>query len=188
MPEPSLKRSQRDSSAFGDFYRANALAMARYFACRIIDAEAVLDLVAETFAQAYASRTRFRGTTDEEARAWLYRIADRQLSAYLRRGYATRAMLERLGLQAPQPTADELARVEELGAMADLRALLIRQMDDLPKGYREAVHLRVVEELPYVDVAARLAITGTAARMRVSRALARLRAAMTMELPTKGMS
>jgi RNA polymerase sigma-70 factor, ECF subfamily len=171
----ALQRSKHDPRAFGDFYREQAASVTRYFARRVIDAEAALDLTAETFAQAYASRHRFRGGSDEEARAWLFTIAQRQLTGFLRRGYADRKALSRLGLERPAADAEELRRVEELGEMDDLRALLARQMQDLPSGYRDAVRLRVVEELPYLEVARRLSITETAARMRVSRALGQLR-------------
>jgi RNA polymerase sigma-70 factor, ECF subfamily len=188
MTASSLKRSKQDPRAFGDFYREQATAITRYFARRVVDAEAALDLTAETFAQAYAGRRAFRGNTDEEARAWLYLIAQRQLAAYLRRGYADREALSRLGLQRPEAGAEELQRVEELGGMGDLRALLARQMEDLPQGYREAVRLRVVEELPYVEVAERLAITETAARMRVSRALGHLRTVLAPGAMPEGIS
>jgi RNA polymerase sigma-70 factor (ECF subfamily) len=188
MAESPLRRSKQDPRAFGDFYREHVAAVTRHFARRVVDAEAALDLTAETFAQAYAGRRGFRGNTDEEARAWLYMIAQRQLAGYLRRGYADRAALSRLGLQRPEPDAEELQRVEELGGMSDLRAHLARQMEDLPEGYREAVRLRVVEELPYLEVARRLAITETAARMRVSRALGHLRTILARGVSPEGIS
>jgi RNA polymerase sigma-70 factor (ECF subfamily) len=188
MAESALRRSKRDPRAFGDFYRAHAAAVTRHFARRVVDAEAALDLTAETFAQAYAGRRGFRGSTDEEARAWLYTIAQRQLAGYLRRGYADREARSRLGLQRPEADAEELQRVEELGGMSDLRAQLARQMEDLPEGYREAVRLRVVEELPYLEVARRLAITETAARMRVSRALGHLRTILARGVSPEGIS
>ena len=183
-----LTRSKRDPRAFGDFYREQAVAITQYFARRVVDAEVALDLTAETFAQAYAGRRSFRGQTDAEARAWLYTIAQRQLAGYLQRGYADRATLSRLGLERPEAEAEELQRVEELGDMEALRALVARQMEDLPEGYREAVRLRVVDELPYPEVAQRLAITEAAARMRVSRALGHLRTALTPGVSAKGIS
>lgn len=175
MAESSLKRSKHDPRAFGDFYREHAVGVTRHFARRVLDADAALDLTAETFAQAYAGRRGFRGRTDEEARAWLYVIAQRQLAHYLRKGYADRKALSRLGLERPEADPSELERVEQLGGVEYLRALLAQQMAELPDGYREAVRLRVIEELPYLEVARRLAITETAARMRVSRALGQMR-------------
>lgn len=178
MTASALRRSGRDARAFGAFYREHAVAVTRYFVRRVLDPETALDLTAETFAQAYAARRRFRGTTDEEAAAWLFTIAQRQLTAYLRKGYAARRALERLGLERPHADAEELRRVEELGEVDDLRSRVASRMEELPSGAREAMRLRVVEELPYAEVATRLAITETAARMRVSRALAELRTAL----------
>lgn len=157
--------------------------MTRHFARRVVDPEAALDLTAETFAQAYAGRRTFRGTTEQEARAWLYTIAHRQLAAYLRQGYADDAARTRMGLERPAADSDELSRVEELGAMADLRRGLASQMENLPEGYRDAVRLRIVEELAYSEVAQQLAISEPAARMRVSRALAHLRSVLAPEIP-----
>jgi RNA polymerase sigma-70 factor, ECF subfamily len=188
MTASSLKRSQQDPRAFGAFYREHAASVARHFARRVIDPEAALDLTAETFAQAFAGRRRFRGSTQREARAWLYTIAQRQLAAYLRRGYAAKDALRRLGLQRPEAGPEELAHIEELGAMGDLRQCLASQMEDLPEGYREAVRLRVVEELAYPEVAQQLAITEAAARMRVSRALAHLRSVLALEMSMEGNS
>lgn len=188
MGVSSLTRSRRDPAAFGDFYRENAVAVTRHFARRVLDAEAALDLTAETFAQAYRSRRAFRGSTDAEARAWLYTIAQRQLAAYFKRGYADRAALQRLGWQRPVAAPDELERVEQLGAMADLRGLVVARLADLPVTYREAVRLRVVEELSYTEVAHRLTITEPAARMRVSRALSLLRDALAPDLPAEGLA
>ena len=49
--------------------------------------------------------------------------------------------------------------------------MLREQLAGLDRGQRQALWLRVVDERPYVEVAARLGITEQAARMRVSRAL-----------------
>ena len=47
-------------------------------------------------------------------------------------------------------------------------------MATLSPGTRDAVRLRVVDELPYRDLAQRLGISETAARVRVSRGLSAL--------------
>src|SRR3954468_22270374 len=101
MAESALARSKRDPAAFGEFYTQHAATVMRFFARRVIDAEAALDLTAETFAQAYRSRRRFRGDTSEAARAWLFAIAQQRLNDYLRRGYAERRAMAKLGLERP---------------------------------------------------------------------------------------
>jgi RNA polymerase sigma-70 factor, ECF subfamily len=178
----SLKRSLADPRLFGQFYREHATGVLRYFARRVVDADAALDLTAETFAQAYASRDRFRGDSDEEARGWLYAIASHQFNRYLRRGYADRSARSKLSLERPAADSEEIEQVEELGEMSSLREQLATAMGTLPADYQEAVRLRVVEELPYMEVAARLAVTEATARMRVSRALRHLRSTLTREL------
>lgn len=169
-----LARSRIEPALFTAYYEAEATRVLRFFARRVIDGEAALDLTAETFAQAFAARERFRGQDDEAARAWLFAIARAQLAAFLRRGYADRAARERLGLERPPVTEQDLLRVEELAGLAEMRDAVARALADLPARQRDAVRLRVVEELDYPEVAERLNVSEQTARARVSRALRRL--------------
>lgn len=142
-----------------------------WFVRRTAHVELALDLWAETFACAVAGRKRFRGSTEEAAAAWLYGIARRQLALYLRRGKAEQRALNRLGLHPP--TADEgfVAEIERRASLAELRANLDLVLSDLSGPVRDAVDLRVVQELSFDEVAARLGISNQAARARVSRGL-----------------
>jgi RNA polymerase sigma-70 factor (ECF subfamily) len=175
---PTLARARTEPAAFSEFYDDHARGLVRFFARRLIDAEAALDLTAETFAQAFAARGSFRGATDEEARSWLYTIAHRQLSAYLRKGYVDRRARERLGVQLGTADTEELARVEELADLGELRDAVAGGLRALSDDQREAVELRIVAELPYPELARRLAISEPTARARVSRALRTLRVAL----------
>jgi DNA-directed RNA polymerase specialized sigma24 family protein len=58
-------------AAFAAFYRDHSRAVLVFFTRRTYDVEAALDLTAETFAQAFASRRRLRVDTDAQAGAWL---------------------------------------------------------------------------------------------------------------------
>jgi RNA polymerase sigma-70 factor (ECF subfamily) len=174
----ALARARTEPAAFAGFYDAEARGLVRFFARRLIDGEAALDLTAETFARAFAARRSFRGSTPLEARAWLYTIAHRQLAGYLRKGYVDRRARERLGVQLGVPGADELARVEELADLDELRDAVADGLRTLSADQREAVELRVVAELPYPELARRLAISEPTARARVSRALRALRVAL----------
>ena len=170
-PAERLRRSVHDPEAFGAFYDAYFDDLLRYLTRCTCDAEAGLDLTAESFAQAYLSRHRFRGTTGGEAAAWLYRIAKRQLARYFKRGNAELKAVQRLGLERPELDPRAQREIEQLAALDELRAVLRGELDDLPPAHREALWLRVVEELPCREVANRLAISEPAARTRVSRAL-----------------
>jgi RNA polymerase sigma-70 factor, ECF subfamily len=75
-----------DPGAFSVFYREHARMLLVFFTRRTFDAEAALDLTAETFAAAFASRRSFRGASDQEAGGWLFAIARRQLVRYFEAG------------------------------------------------------------------------------------------------------
>lgn len=157
--------------AFSAAYRAHARSVLVFLARRTYDPEVALDLTAETFAQAFEGRRRFRGSTDEELAAWLFGIARHVLARYLRRGGAERRALTRLGIDVPSLDPDDSERIVALAGLEDLRDTVAQELQALPAPHREAVRLRVIEELAYQDVARRLSITEQAARARVSRGL-----------------
>lgn len=163
-------------------YARHSDALLRYFARRTADPEAALDLWAETFAQVLASARRYRGNSRDEEAGWLYAIARNQLSAYLRKGYAEQRMVTKLGIERPPIDDALLADVHRRAGLDDLRTELAAALATLPDDTRHAVALRVVDELPYPQVAERLAITEVAARARVSRGLQRLAQILDPEL------
>lgn len=173
-----MRRSVRQPEAFGDFFDAYFEDLLRYLTRRACDAEAGLDLTAESFAQAYLSRRRFRGSTEGEAAAWLYRIAKRQLARYFRKGAAEQRALRRLGLERPELDLETERQLERLASLNEVRVALSAELNELSPARREALQLRVIDELPYREVARRLEISEAAARARVSRALRELAAAL----------
>ena len=159
---------------FEALYDSSAERLLVYFTRRTLDPETALDLWAETLAQAFGSWRRFRGSTHDEAIAWLYGIAKRQWAGYLRRGYAEQRALKRLGLDRPDFDRDDIERLVELAGLGDLRERVGVALTHLPLDQQDAVRLRVVDELPYPEVAERLHVTEPTARARVSRGLRRL--------------
>ena len=145
-----------------------------YLVRRTADPELALELLAETFAQAVASERRFRGRSEDDAVAWLYGIGKKQLALYYRRGRCERRALKRLGIEPEPPSPEVLAEVARRAELQELREELAAAMATLSPATREAVRLRVVDELPYRDLAQALGITETAARVRVSRGLSAL--------------
>lgn len=170
----ALRLSVEEPVAFARFYDQHAEGVLAYLMRRTYDPDVAMDLTAETFAQAYIARFRFRGSTDRAAAAWLYKIARRQLARYFRKSKAERKALKALGIQKPQLDEEQYARIDELAERADLRDVLRIELERLSHAHREALQLRVVQELPYSEVARRLNISEQAARARVSRALRRL--------------
>src|SRR3954451_1837708 len=131
---------------FVDLYRREADMVLLFCARRVLDAEAALDLTAETFAQAFRGRRSFRGTTEAEARAWLLTIARRQIARYLRRGALDRRAVERLGIQTPTLEPGDAEEIERRAGLGGLRAALGEELDRLSGDQREALRLRIVEE------------------------------------------
>jgi RNA polymerase sigma-70 factor (ECF subfamily) len=160
-----------DADDISRLYRSHARAMLTFFARRTYDPETAVDLVAETFAAAFASRHQFRGDSDEEAGAWVYGIARHQLSALFRKGQVERRALSRLEVERRALTDPEYERIEQLADLAELRNLVAERLAELPAEHRRIVGLRIVEERSYADIAAALDISEQTARARVSRAL-----------------
>jgi RNA polymerase sigma factor (sigma-70 family) len=145
-----------------------------FLARRTVDADVALDLWGETFAQVVAARSRYRGTTDNEAAGWLYAIARKQLALYYRRGRIETRGMARLNLERAPAQPELLSAIAERAGLADLRAELSPAIAQLSPGVRAAVRLRIVDELPYTELAENLGISEQAARARVSRGLSTL--------------
>jgi RNA polymerase sigma-70 factor, ECF subfamily len=167
-----LHAARSDPEAFAALYGRYAARIDGYFARRTGDREAALDLTAETFAQAWLVRARFRDECGGSAGPWLFGIARNVLLMSVRRGRLERAAIERLGvaerLDGPYEPATA-APDERWAEGAD------ELLDSLPASQREAVRLRVVDQLDYEEVAVALGTSPAAARVRVHRGLAALR-------------
>src|SRR5689334_11687107 len=92
-----LSLSTRHPEAFAAFYRRHAADLLAYFARRTLDADVAAELTAETFAEAFASRARFRDQ-GEGGGPWLFGIGRHQLSRYFRRGAVDASARRRLGM------------------------------------------------------------------------------------------
>jgi RNA polymerase sigma-70 factor (ECF subfamily) len=170
----SLSRAATEPSAFTEFYSGLSRQLLVFFVRRTFDVEAARDLTAETFAQALEHCHRFRGQTDAEAEGWLYGIARHQLSRYARSGVVRRKALDRLGIQVPAVGEDDYERIVEAAGLSELRGRVAAAFAELSDDQRDALRLRVIDELPYADVAAHLGVSEQTVRARVSRALRRL--------------
>src|SRR5690242_14849464 len=94
--EQLLRDARHDAAAFAALYDRHAAVLARWLRRRA-DPDTAMELLAETWAEAWASRARFdadRGT----AQAWLFAIARHRLLHFYRSHRVERAARERLGL------------------------------------------------------------------------------------------
>jgi RNA polymerase sigma-70 factor (ECF subfamily) len=73
---------------------------------------------------------------------------------------------------------DDVAEIEQAAGLASVRKVLGNELAALSGSQREALRLRIVEELPYSDVARELGVSEATARARVSRGLRALAEAL----------
>jgi RNA polymerase sigma-70 factor (ECF subfamily) len=172
-----LLAASGDRDAFAAFYGDQSTRILAFFyrrtACPFVSA----DLTAETFAEALASIHRFspkRGT----ATSWLYGIAGNEYRQWLRRGRVADRARSRMGIQPIELSSEDLERIDALVDFAPLQAAVTAALADLSPLLRDAVLLRIGNDLTYEEVARRLDCSVGAARVRVSRGLARLQAVM----------
>jgi RNA polymerase sigma-70 factor (ECF subfamily) len=168
-----LSRSREDPEAFALFYERHAEGVLRFFARRTLDPEAAAELMAETFAEAFASRRRFRDR-GKGAAAWLYGVGKHQLSHYFRRGVVDARARRRLGMPERTVSTEDYERIEELIDFEHVGRAIGHAFSLLSEDQREALTLRVIEGRSYGEVARALRCTEETARARVSRGLKRL--------------
>jgi RNA polymerase sigma-70 factor (ECF subfamily) len=168
-----IAAAREDPHAFRELYDRWAEPLLAYFYRRVFDAEVAADLLAETFAVAWIRRRRFRDL-GRPGGAWLYGIAAKELSHYVRRQRVELRALRRLGLEVPALDDESITRIEALVDVEQHRAALAVALGRLSRSERDAVELRVVSELGYGEIAARLRCSESAARTRVHRGLTHL--------------
>jgi RNA polymerase sigma factor (sigma-70 family) len=165
-----IKAARTDPAAFRELYDRYAEAVHGFHLRRTNDVHAAFDLTAETFAQAWLGRRRFRDRAGGSAGPWLFGIARNLLAQSVRKRRVELAACTRLGI---------LERLDGPRATVEPDEIWLDGLDEalaeLPAGERRALELRVVDGLGYDDVAIGLHTSPGAARVRVSRGLDRLR-------------
>jgi len=167
-----------DADAFSELYRREGEAVLIFLTRRTWDGETALELTAETFAVALRSWRKLGTLGREQQRAWLFTVARRQLSRYLRRAKVERTAVQRLGMQIPSVDHDDLQLIERRAGLPELRRMVELELTRLSSAQREALRLRVVEECSYAELALQLRISEQTARARVSRGLRALARAL----------
>jgi RNA polymerase sigma factor (sigma-70 family) len=161
-----------EDDAFAAFYREHLDAVVAFFRRRVSDRELAFDLTAETFAAVVVSA----GTYGEDVPpvAWLFGIARNKLRESLRRDRVADAARRRLGMEPIVLDDEALQRVEERAGSGE--SALTQALEELPEATRAALLARLVEELQYGEIAARLQCSEQVVRQRVHRGLKTLRA------------
>lgn len=146
------------------------------------------DIIQETLLRVAENLQQFEGATEEEWRAWLTRIAEREIIRQWRHhvGTAKRAATREQRAAAPNGTDSGASLLEQwftkaqtspsLAAMRRERSVLLANaLALLPDDYREVLILRDLEGLDFAEVAQRMKRSSGAVRVLWTRALKKLR-------------
>jgi len=164
-PPTTLDAARRgDRDALAELWRTHQAPLLRYLRAR--RAPSPDDLASQVWIDIARSIDRFEGEADD-FRRWLFTIAQRRSVDEIRR------VVRRsdLAVRAADHVVGADLELDRLDAVDRAIALV----SALPDNLAEAVMLRVVNDLPIVDVAAVMGTTEGNVRVLVHRGLARLR-------------
>lgn len=164
--ERTFRRYQRD---FDALFRAHYPEIVRYLAARLGSRDAADDVAGDVFVAAYrrAGALRWRG---KPMLAWLYRVASNMAADHMKRAAREIAVAD----VPERPAPDEVDALPEREAVA-------RALRSLPDDYQLVVHLRLVEDYAFEDVARVMGRTVGACQMLMLRAGRALRDALERE-------
>lgn len=168
----------RDPATCEEFVDAHYPGVYRFFRWLTNDPNASADLTQESFAGFWASLSRLEAERSPDLKAWLYGIARNRWRKRCRTAQAG-GELGRNSLDAAQEIHDPAPGPEEVALAAWDAAVVARAVADLPPDYREALVLRVFQELSYSEIAETLGIGEGLARWRVHQARSWLRRTLT---------
>ena len=171
-----IKAARTDPDAFGELYRRHADAVHAFLRNRA-PSKVAGELTAETFAQAFASRSTYRDQGVDGV-AWLYGVARHQLGRFFRSGRVDAEARHKLGMPERPIPPEDFDRIEELVDFEPIRKALVEAIDELPATQQDALRLRILDGNSYSDVARALSCTEINARQRVSRGLRALALAL----------
>jgi RNA polymerase sigma-70 factor, ECF subfamily len=158
---------RREQSDFEALFRAHYAEIVRYLSARLGSRDDALELASEVFAEAWrrVPGLQWRG---RPVRAWLYRVAANLAADELRRrGRMTALTIDVAGLDETAASSDRIALADALRS--------------LPPDHQLVVHLRLVEGLPFAEVAKVMNKSVGACQMLMLRAARSLRTALAAE-------
>ena len=163
-------------AAFDALYQRHSREVWAIAYARTLDADAAMDMAQESFLRLW--REWEQGTTIENPRAWLLRVArnlaeDYAKSSFRRNGTQAPEVLD--GVRSSQPTPIEMLEKEE--RFGQLRAIL----EELSPGDRDILTLRYALDYDANAIAEIMGVNVTAIHMRLSRARQRVAERMTTE-------
>jgi RNA polymerase sigma-70 factor (ECF subfamily) len=141
-----IERAKKDPEAFGELYEKNYSKIFSYILKRVADLEIAQDVCSETFLKVLKNIWKFRWQNVPFS-AWLYRIANNEISNHYRKSKKKKVSLEKI----PEPISDANPEREFLEAQDKIKEhqdfLKIQEkISKLPVKYQEVITLRFFEK------------------------------------------
>jgi len=181
-----------DQQAFHELirtYNQRLFRIARAILREDMEAE---DIVQEAYIKAFTHLDSFTKKNGLEAHglgAWLARITTNLAIDRTRKVKRSQKLVDDLlhsapDLMDPSPSSTTANNMtpERQAAMSQIRALLEREIDNLPDGFREVFILRVVEELSIDETSNILQVPPATIKTRLHRARAKLQASIKTQI------
>ena len=165
-----VARAGGDSQALGRLYELHYGRILRFCLCRLFVRQAAEDMTSEVFLHVARKIRSFDGQSEEKFRNWLYAIATRLTSGYIRKTARRRQLLAAAGEQSALDRENCQGKSSEIDW-----PILYQAIAELKPSEQEVVSLRFFEGLTHKQIAAILGMKDVAVRVRLSRALGRLR-------------
>jgi RNA polymerase sigma-70 factor, ECF subfamily len=167
-------RARTNREALGQLYDVHYPGVFRYCLRRLFVRSAAEDVTSEVFLRVASKMPHFGGTSDEDFRRWVFRIATNEANAYLRQGKRRRALLESAAQSGSLPDAaaadSRPSDVETLDWPVVYQAILSLKPRD-----QAILVLRFFEQMSHEQIAGVLNQRPATVRVGLSRALVRLR-------------
>jgi RNA polymerase sigma-70 factor, ECF subfamily len=157
---------RREQGDFEALFRGHYPEIVRYLTARLGSRDDALELASEVFTEAWrrVPGLQWRG---RPVRAWLYRVAANMAADELKRRSRTVPLEDAVAPDASETAPDRIA--------------LTRALRTLPPDHQLVVHLRLVEGLPFAEVARVMNRNVGACQMLMLRAGKSLRALLAAE-------
>jgi RNA polymerase sigma-70 factor (ECF subfamily) len=165
--------ARSDREAFGRLFDRFYPEVLRYALRRMLVRATAEDVASDVFLQVARHMRDFPGTTHEDFRRWLFRIATNAINARLRQSARRRELLEeavRFGVVKAAGWTDSLANGDS-ASWSDVYVAL----GELPERDQAIVSLRYFGGLEPGQIAGTLKMTSGAVRTALGRALQKLR-------------
>lgn len=171
--------ARSDREAFGRLYEAFYERILRYCQRRLFERSAAEDVCGEVFLFVARNMQSFRGTTEQDFRRWVYRIATTEVNAYVRRTRRRKELWDD-ALQMNRLLPKDSTEITDTDESTDW-ASIYHAISQLSTKEQSVVTLRLFEDMSYEEIAQVLRIRLGSARVVYSRAIKKLRAMLLVD-------